>query len=175
MSAKQGYGGNKVTAKTVAVWGMLCCLCLIFSFLESLIPLDFIAPGIKLGLANGVALLLILRDDIKGAFFVNMGRILLSVLLFSSPFTLIYSLSAGIVSLIVSALCSKSKNLSGVGISIISAFTHNITQTVVAAFFMGAGVFYYLPLLLISALASGSVIGIISNIIFKKMKTNGKF
>ena len=168
MSAKQGYGGNKVTAKTVAVWGMLCCLCLIFAFLESLIPLDFIAPGIKLGLANGVALILLLRGDVKGAFFVNVARILLSVLLFSSPFTLIYSLTAGITSLTAAVLCSKSKNLSGVGISIISAFTHNIIQTVVAAFFMGTGVFYYLPVLLISAFVSGCVIGIICNIIFKK-------
>ena len=175
MSAKQGYSRNKVTAKTVAVWGMLCCLCLIFAFVDSLIPLDFIAPGIKIGLANGVALILLLRGDIKGAFFVNVARIFLSVLLFSSPFTLIYSLSAGLVSLTISALCSKSKSLSGVGISIISAFAHNITQVLIAAFFMGTGVFYYFPVLLISALVSGSAIGIISNIIFKKMKTNGKF
>lgn len=175
MPAKQGNSRNKINAKTVALWGMLCCLCLIFGFIESLIPLDFIAPGIKLGLANGVALVLLLRRDIKGAFFVNVARILLSVLLFSSPFTLVYALSAGIISLLVSALCSKSPHFSGIGISIISAFTHNIIQTVVAALLLGVGVFYYLPILLLSALFTGSVIGIICNIIFKKMKTNGKF
>ena len=175
MSAKQGNSRNKINAKTVAVWGMLCCACLIFGFVESLIPLDFIAPGIKLGLANGVVLLLILRRDIKGAFLVNTARIFLSVLLFASPFTLVYSLSAGVVSLAVSAICAKSRQFSGVGISIISAFTHNITQTVVAAFLLGAGVFYYLPVLLVSALLTGSVIGIICNIIFKKMKTSGRF
>lgn len=175
MPAKQGYSGNRIDAKTVAVWGSLCCLCLIFGFIESLVPLTFIAPGMKLGLANGVALILVLKGDIKGAFFVNTSRILLSALLFSSPFSLIYSLSGGILSLTVSSFASKSKHLSGVGVSVLSALTHNMTQIFVGVWLIGAGVLYYLPLLLAAAVLSGTGIGTICNIIFKKMKTNGKF
>ena len=174
MSAKQSYCGNKIDVRALSLWGVLCCVALALSYLESLVSLDFIAPGMKLGLANGVALLLILKRDIKGAFFVNIARILLSVLLFSSPFTLVYSLSGGIMSLVVSSLCSNFKNLSGVGIGIISALTHNITQTAVAFALLGAGVLYYLPLLLVSGLISGGLIGILCNLILKKMKTNLK-
>ncbi|MBP3706539.1 MAG: Gx transporter family protein [Clostridia bacterium] len=171
MSAKQGDNRNKITPKRLSLWGMLCCLCLIFSFLEAQIPLDFIAPGIKLGLSNSVALILVMTGDIKGAFAVNIARIFLSALLFSSPFSLVFSLSGGMCSLVVSAVCSRSRHLSGVGISMLSAFAHNIAQTAAAFLVLGISVLYYLPLLLLSAAISGGVIGIICNIIFEKMKT----
>ena len=59
-------------AKKVAFYGVTAAVCLVFSYVETLLPLGFIAPGIKIGLANGVALLLILKKDIKGAFLVNI-------------------------------------------------------------------------------------------------------
>ena len=65
-------------SKKVTLYGVLSAVCLVFSYIEILLPLTFIAPGVKIGLANGVALLLILKKDIKGALLVNIIRILLS-------------------------------------------------------------------------------------------------
>ena len=95
-------------AKKISIYGILATLCLILGYVEHLVSLDFIAPGIKIGLANSVALLLLARGDIKGAFAVNITRILLSALLFAAPSTLIFSFSGGITSLIVMKQSYKS-------------------------------------------------------------------
>lgn len=161
-------------AKKIALYGILTSLALIFGYIESLFPLSFIAPGVKLGLANSVALILLCYGDFRGAILVNITRILLSALLFSSPFSLIFSLTAGILSVVIMRLLSGIKGVSVVGFSISGAAVHNLVQLTVASLLFGRAVWYYLPFLLVSALLSGGIIGILSSIIFKKIKTNIK-
>lgn len=161
-------------AKKVALYGILTSLALIFGYIESLFSLSFIAPGIKLGLANSVALILLCFKDFKGAVLVNITRILLSALLFSSPFSLVFSLTAGILSAVIMRLLSGIKGVSVIGFSISGAAVHNLVQLTVASLLFGRAVWYYLPFLLVSALLSGGIIGILSSIIFKKIKTNIK-
>lgn len=157
-------------AKKISLYAVFTALCLAFSYIEMLIPFDFIAPGIKLGLGNAVALLLILKGDIRGAFCVNITRILLSALLFGGVHTLMYSLPAGLISVSVMAVMSKIKHISGIGFSICGAAVHNITQLTVALGVLGRGVLYYAPALLLSAAISGYLVGLISVLIFKKIK-----
>ena len=161
-------------AKKIALYGILTSLALIFGYIESLFSLSFIAPGIKLGIANSVALILLCFKDFKGAVLVNITRILLSALLFSSPFSLVFSLTAGILSVVIMRLLSGIKGVSVVGFSISGAAVHNLVQLTVASLLFGRAVWYYLPFLLVSALLSGGIIGILSSIIFKKIKTNIK-
>lgn len=161
-------------AKKVALYGILTGLALIFGYIESLFSLSFIAPGIKLGLANSVALLLLCFKDFKGAVLVNITRILLSALLFSSPFSLVFSLTAGIISVMIMRLLSGIKSVSTIGFSIAGAAVHNSVQLTVASLLFGRAVWWYLPFLLASALISGGIIGTLSLIIFKKIKTNVK-
>ncbi|MBO5211159.1 MAG: Gx transporter family protein [Clostridia bacterium] len=158
-------------SKKVALYSILASVCLVFSYVETLLPLTFIAPGVKIGLANGVALLLILKNDIKGAFLVNIIRILLLNLLFVSPFALLFSLSAGMISTLVMWLISKTKFFGTVGFSILGALTHNLVQTAVALIVLGKGVLYYLPFLIFSAIISGGFIGFLAKILDKKIKT----
>ncbi len=157
-------------AKKVSLYGILAAVCLCLSYVESLVPLSFIAVGVKLGLANSVALLLILKNDVKGAFAVNIIRILLSVLLFSSPLSLLFSLTAGIMSTTVMYLFSKLKAFGIIGFSIMGALTHNLVQTAVALIIFGKGVLFYLPILILSAVISGSLIGFLVKILNKKIK-----
>lgn len=157
-------------AKKVALYGILTGLALIFGYIESLFSLSFIAPGIKLGLANSVALLLLCFKDFKGALLVNITRILLSALLFSTPFSLVFSLTAGIISVVIMKRLSGIKSVSVVGFSIAGAVVHNLVQLTVASIIFGRAVWYYLPFLLVSALISGGIIGALSLIIFKRIK-----
>ena len=157
-------------AKKVALYGILTGLALIFGYIESLFSLSFIAPGIKLGIANSVALLLLCFKDFKGALLVNITRILLSALLFSTPFSLVFSLTAGIISVVIMKLLSGIKSVSVVGFSIAGAAVHNLVQLTVASLIFGRAVWYYLPFLLVSALISGGIIGALSLIIFKRIK-----
>lgn len=161
-------------AKRVALYGILTSLALIFGYIESLFSLSFIAPGVKLGLANSIALLLLCFKDFKGALIVNITRTLLSALLFSSPFSLVFSLTAGVFSVVIMRFLSAIKSVSVIGFSIAGAAVHNLVQLTVASLLFGRAVWYYLPFLFISALLSGVIIGILSSIIFKKIKTNTK-
>lgn len=162
-------------AKRISVYSLLTALCLVFGYVESLLPLSFIAPGIKLGLANSVSMLLVFRDDIKGAFAVNITRILLSSLLFATPFALIFSLTAGIISLTAAVFVKKIPGVSVIGVSAAGAAVHNTVQTAAASLIFGAGVWYYLPVLLIAAAVSGTAMGALCMLILKKVKTNGSF
>ena len=157
-------------AKKLCIYGMLSAVCLVFSFVEHLVGLDFIAPGVKLGLSNSLVLILIALGDIKGAFGVNIVRILLSGLLFSSPMSMVFSLSGGIVSLIVMSVFSKIKAFSLYGVSILGAITHNLAQLFCAWVLLGVGVWFYSPILLISALVCGILIAFITKLICKQLK-----
>lgn len=158
-------------SKKVALYGVLASVGLVFSYVETLLPLTFIAPGVKIGLANGVALLLILKKDIKGAFLVNIIRILLLNLLFVHPIALIYSLLAGIISTIVMSLVGKTNIFSAVGFSVLGAITHNLVQSVIAFIMLGSGILFYLPVLIFSAIITGVIIGFLAKILDKKIKT----
>ena len=157
-------------AKKVALYGILTGLALIFGYIESLFSLSFIAPGIKLGIANSVALLLLCFKDFKGALLVNITRILLSALLFSTPFSLVFSLTAGIISVVIMKPLSGIKSVSVVGFSIAGAAVHNLVQLTVASLIFGRAVWWYLPFLLASAVIGGGIIGALSSIIFKRIK-----
>lgn len=161
-------------ARKITLYGIFAATALIFGCIESLFSLSFIAPGIKLGLANSLCLILIGFGDTKGAFCVNTVRILLSSLLFSSPFTLFFSLTAGIASTAACAGVSRLKGVSQVGMGVAGAAVHNTVQLCVAALIFGRSVWYYLPILLVSAVITGGAVGEISECIFKKIKTKVK-
>lgn len=169
MSAKQSDSTNKLTAKKLCLYGIFTALCIVFGYLESLVSLDFIAPGVKLGLSNAVALLLITVKDFKGAFAVNIARILLCALLFGSPVSLAFSLAGGIASVIFTFLLSKVKSVSVVGLSIAGGVIHNIFQLFVAMIIVGIGAVFYVPVLCITGALSGALIGILCSILLNKL------
>lgn len=154
-------------AKKICLYGILSAFCITLGFVEHLISFDFIAPGVKIGLANSVALLLICWDDFKGAFAVNITRILLSAFLFSAPSTLIFSISGGIFAFIVMVISKKAKILSEIGISVLGAVAHNVAQIVCALLILGNGVLYYSPFLMLSALISGILTGFLAKLCLK--------
>lgn len=80
-------------ARRIALTGLLAALALIFSYVEVLFPLNAGIPGIKLGLANLVPLVIMYRMDARYAFAANLIRVLLAGLLFSGLFAALYSLA----------------------------------------------------------------------------------
>ena len=43
---------KKLSTKTIAMLAMMIAIALVFSYVETLIPINFGIPGVKLGLAN---------------------------------------------------------------------------------------------------------------------------
>ena len=87
------------TGKKVAFCGLILALSLIAGYAESLLPVFVAIPGIKLGLANSVILLLLYEVGIKEAFAVSITRVLLSGFMFGSMSSILYSLAGALSSL----------------------------------------------------------------------------
>lgn len=95
---------NTATQK-VARFGLLTALALVLGLMDRAIPLTALlggaAPGIKLGLANTVLLYAVYLMDWHSAVFLMLTKVLLSGFLFGSLTAILYSLSGGILSLLV--------------------------------------------------------------------------
>ncbi len=142
--------------------GFLLALALILSYVESLIPLSFGIPGIKLGLPNLIVLLLLYAGDKKEALLVNVLRIVLSGFLFSNLYAILYALSGAAFSFAAMLIGKKGGRLSMIGVSVLGGVFHNMGQLVTAAFVVETfGVFYYLPFLLAAGTATGALLGFV--------------
>jgi len=166
---------KNVSAKKVAIYGLLTAVAMIFGYVEYLLPLSFIAPGVKLGLANLICLYLICVDKSCLAMEVNVVRILLSALLFATPFSLLFSLTAGVFSVIAMLFVKKIRSLGVVGISVVGSAVHNIVQLIVANFTVGQGVWFYLPFLLIAGTVAGALVGLLCFVMLGKTKNTTKY
>lgn len=158
----------------MAYFGLFTALALIFSYVETLIPFNFGIPGIKLGLANLLIVIILYRSGWKEALLLSVVRIVLAGFFFGNLFSILYSLAGGIFSLAVMALLKRSGKFSVAGVSIAGGASHNIGQLAVAAIVVETyQVGYYLPALLAAGAAAGLVIGTISGEVLKRVQKTG--
>ena len=66
----------------VAQYGLFAALAILMGYVEMLIPLPLLVPGMKLGLANVIIVIVLYHMDTKSAFFISLVRVLMSGLLF---------------------------------------------------------------------------------------------
>ncbi len=152
------------TQKTIHL-GLMVGLAMGLHVFESFLPLPYLFPGAKLGLANIVTLYVIVSFGIKEAVLISVLRTVLGSLLIGTLLNITFFLGffGGLASALVMGILHHlfRDHVSLVGISIIGALTHNITQVGVAAYFLGTlGFFFYLPYLLIFSLPTGLFVGV---------------
>ena len=81
------------SAGTIAQLGMFIAVAMVFSYIESFIRIDIAVPGIKLGLANIVTIVVLCKLGLADAVLVSVLRIFLSSLLFGNFTVMKYSLA----------------------------------------------------------------------------------
>lgn len=154
----------------VAYFGVFTTLALIFSYVETLIPIQFGIPGVKLGLANLIIVIALYRMKLSEAYLLSIVRVLLAGFIFGNYFSIIYSLAGGLLSLTVMALLRKKGGFSVIGVSIAGGVFHNIGQLIIASVSVETfSVMYYVPVLLIAGLVTGLLIGIASDGMLKRL------
>ena len=161
----------KKTGK-IALFGMLVALAFIFSYVEHLIPLP-LPTGVKFGAANIVIVTALYFLGTKEALAVSLIRIILSGFAFGIS-TVPYSLAGGLFSLFVMALLKKSGRFGLAGVSVAGSVCHNVGQTLVAMAMLGANTVYYFPVLLLSGIIAGVLIGIVTALVLQKLKKHIK-
>lgn len=154
----------------VAYFGVFTALALIFSYVETLIPFNFGIPGVKLGLANLIIVIALYKMKLTDVYLLSIARVLLNGFIFGNYFSIIYSLAGGLLSLSMMALLKKQGGFSILGISMAGGVMHNVGQLIIAMIIVETfSVIYYVPVLLISGLITGLVIGIASGEMLKRL------
>ncbi|MEA3423274.1 MAG: Gx transporter family protein [Bacillota bacterium] len=165
----------KIKTRKIALIGILISLAIILGFIERTIPVNFIVPGAKLGLANIVTLISLYIMTFKEASLVLVGRIVIISFLFGSLSSLLFSLSGGVLALIIMGGFIKFDKTSIIGVSILGAIAHNVGQLLMAALVINnINIFYYLPLLLVFAIPTGLLVGTTSKLMLVFIRNNIK-
>lgn len=147
----------------VAYMGVFLALALICSYVESLIPISFGIPGVKLGLTNIVVVLMLYCIGAKEALAVSVCRIVLAGFLFGNLFSILYSLAGSLLSFLIMWAVKRTGKLGILPVSVCGGIFHNIGQLAVAALVVeNYNVFYYLPVLLLAGAATGLAIGVVA-------------
>lgn len=166
---------SHVASRKIALCAMLMALAMIFSYVEALIPINFGVPGIKLGIANLIVVIGLFFLPPTEVLMISIARILLMGYLFGNGMSILYSLAGGLLSFFLMLLLKKIKGFSMTGVSIAGAVSHNVAQICVAAYVVqNTKLFYYLPVLLIAGVITGTLIGILSGRIFSAIHLEEK-
>lgn len=111
----------------MARFGLLAALSLVLGYFDRAIPITWLlggaVPGIKLGLANTVLLYAVYLMDWRSSVALMLTKVFLSGFLFGSMSAILYSLSGGVLSLIVMLLARKNARAGALTIAALTALS----------------------------------------------------
>ncbi len=157
--------------KRFTIVAMLLAIAIVLNVLESF---TIFIPGVKLGFANIIILIMLYEFKPAEALMVDILRIFMVGLLrgsFLSP-TFFMALSGGLTSFIIMFLFSRIKIFSPVGVSVLGSISHATGQIFVAIGLLGTNaVVYYLPFIALLSILTGILSGIIAKVYLAKSVT----
>ena len=151
---------------------LLTAVSLILFLVENKIPAPIPVPGVKLGLGNIIVLCVLFRYGRLEALAVLLVKVFLGAILTGSLGAIPYSLAGGLLSL--GALCLLRGLFAEKQLwiaSVISAMLHNLGQLAAAVVISATpGIFGYLPVLLLSGMATGLFTGLAAQAVLARLK-----
>ena len=159
--------------KQLARSALLIAAALALSYLERFIPWNLVVPlpGVKLGLANIVTMFALFFLPQRQAFWILVVRCVLGSVFGGGLSGLAMSLTGGVLAFWTMAAAKRISLFSVYGVSILGAAAHNLGQILAASAMMGSVyTFFYLPFLLLTALATGMITGTISSFTFRALR-----
>ena len=143
--------------------GLLFAVAVVLSYVEGMIVIPGLPPGVKLGLSNIVTMYCVFFLGTTKAYTLAVLKAL-SVLLMRGPTGALLSLLGGVVSVTVMLLLLRlrKQKLSYLVISILGAIGHNMGQLLGASMLTGTTLtLYYFPILILSGIMMGFVTGLV--------------
>ena len=158
--------------KELARSAILIAAALALSYLERLFPLNLAVPlpGVKLGLANIVTMFALYLLPRRQSFMILLIRCVLGSVFGGGLSGLAMSLTGGVLAFWTMAAAKRLPLFSVYGVSMLGAAAHNLGQVLAASVMMDSVyTFFYLPLLLLTALVTGMITGTISAFTFRAL------
>jgi len=144
---------------------------------ESMLPYPI--PGLRLGLANIISLIVLFQFGYKPALVVTLLRTVVSSFIIGSFLSpgFVLSFTAGLASISVAAFCLRLSahipflQLSPLGVGIIGAFVHNMVQLLLAyvMFFNHPGIFVLVPWLTLGSVILGGLSGSLATAVLNRL------
>ncbi|MGI6588981.1 MAG: Gx transporter family protein [Peptococcia bacterium] len=157
--------------RKLVYFSLFITLATALGFLEMLLPNPLPLPGVKLGLANIVTLLVLYLYGLKAGLVVSLFRVLFASLLGGTFLAVGFwlSFSGAVFSTLVMAVLIKCvPALSIMGVSMVGAVSHNVGQLLTASLLIQTPyIFYYLPILLLAGLPTGVVTGYLARLLLR--------
>jgi heptaprenyl diphosphate synthase len=155
--------------KTIVFLSVLTAAAISLSIIESFIPIGL--TGAKIGLANIITLIVLVRYSYKEAFLVLLIRIMIVGLFRGFGIGFALSVSGGFVSFMVMLLLYRLSGLDLVTVSVVGSLSHSVGQVIMASIIIGSiELGYYIPLLFIVAVPTGFFVGTAAKVMISRLK-----
>ena len=159
-----------MTTRKMVLIAILAAMAIVLSIAESFIPSIGI-PGVKLGLANIVILIVLYEIGVLEAITINLIRVVLTGLIRGTIFSMgfVMSLTGAVLSLgIMILFYLVIKKFSIIAVSVVGSIFHVAGQILIAIIYLGSGyVIFYFPFIALAAILTGIFVGAVARIIIK--------
>ena len=160
------------TIKKITRLSLFLALGIILNLVESMIPLPIAIPGVKLGLANTIGLVILYYYSPKEYISIGFLRVLIVGLLRTGLFSVafILSLSGWFLSTLIVVIFYYLKKFSIYGLSCVSAVFHGVGQMIaVSIIYNTFGLVMYYPILMISGIITGLLTALLTSLVLLKV------
>ena len=155
--------------KKILIIAMLLSLSIVLQIIEGLFPIPFIIPGVKLGLANIITVIVLYRYGFKDALIIGVLRVFIAAILRNGfGINFLFSLIGAITSIIIMHIFKEKTKMTMIGISIVGSNFHILSQIIMATIIYRTNIFYvtHLPIMLTISILTGLIIGKIAKKIY---------
>ena len=148
---------NKLSPRKIARMGLLMAAALILSWVEAVLPFQIPIPGVKLGFANIITLVVLYQYSFPTALLFGILRVLLSSLFLGRLSGVLFGLCGTLLSVCGMAFLKRCRCFSSLSVSAAGAILHGVGQLTVASVLLTPSVWTMLPLMGISSAFCGVV------------------
>ncbi len=146
----------------IVILSLFVAQSLVLYVVEGMLPVPFIAPGAKLGLANLITVIaLYALPHKKDVCLILLLRIVLATAFGGGVNAFLYSAAGAVLSLGAMMLLKQTGKFSLLGVSAAGGVFHNLGQVIVAsAVVENIKIMLYLPVLTVAGMGTGILIGV---------------
>lgn len=169
----RNYRNGTFEFKKVVLLALLTIQAVLLLSIEAWVPFYIGVPGVKPGLVNVIVISTLTFFSLSETLTVVLISCVISFVIRGGPISFMFSLIGGILSILAMWLVLKAlgKWLGMVGIGIVGAIVHNISQALAACLVLSdLSVTGYVRELILSGIIMGCLVGICSSILVNTLK-----
>jgi len=163
-------------SRRIALDAVLLTFAIIISYIESMALSGVVflhMPGFKLGLANIIVMYAFFSISKADAFAISLLRVVIIGILFGNATSFVFSVFGAVFAYVFMLSVSRlyGKYLTYIGVSVGCAAMHNVGQLTAASILISdVSIFAYLSWLLVVAAISGTLSGVLTNYLDRRLK-----